>query len=112
MITERELNSAIEEMLSRKDPDAAVCRNLASYYTIRDHLYGGQPEQGPDPAPEYSAAAPPAEIIEYQGRSEFAKTVNGLPVADVLYVMEQLFEMLRATNRRTYEAAMDELREI
>lgn len=113
MITERELDAAIAEMLAKKDPDAATCRNLAAYYTIRNELFGVPAPEPAQQAVSYSNAAPEApDTIAYKGRSEFARVVNGLPVDDVLYVVEQLFEMLRATNRRTYEAAMDELRDI
>lgn len=101
MITEKDLQEAIAECQGKRRPTASDCIKLAAFYTIRDHLY-------PDRFPDYSFGLP-ADVIEYEGKSDFANAVNGKKINDVLYIMDDLMNALQVLNPKLYEGVMRQL---
>ena len=122
MITEQDLAEAIAECIGKRNPDANTCIKLAAYYTIMRELYGdkNQSADAGNMAPNYSYAAPPADstderYIDFNSESEFSQTINGLPVNDVLAVLDELMETLKFINTKTnklYREVMRKLKDI
>lgn len=111
MITRTELESAIAECLGKRDPNANTSIMLASFYTILDHLY---PDEKKDVG-GYSYAAPPqaGEYAHIESESEFARTVEGLPLAEVWTIIDELVATVSITQPAVYRALLrrfDELR--
>ena len=105
MIREKELLDAIAECQGERNPTAYTCRNLAAYYTILDHVREKSettPETG-----RYSFSSG----IEYDGESEFAKLVSGMPQTEVLSLMDELMDTLSVLNPRLYDSVIRKLRE-
>ena len=73
-------------------------------------------------APSYSYSPPPTvdysdneKPIQYSGDSEFSDIVNGMNINDVLTVIEELMEVLKAANSSTgrlYNATLRKLKDI
>lgn len=103
MITEHDLESAIEECRGVRNPNASTCIKLAAYYILRDHLYPDEPEV----IPGYSREPGPV----YDSGSEFSQAVSRISVQDALAVMDDLMDALRVLNPRLYDGAMAKLRE-
>lgn len=102
MITEKELLNAIEEC--QQDPITSSKRSaLADLYIIYDHLFGEPYDTG------YSYQAPIENKIEVKGDSDFLKTVNGMKSEKVWAVINELMEVLEATNPRLYDGVMRKL---
>lgn len=111
MITEHDLQAAIAECQGRRNPDAATCIKLASFYTIKDHLFPESPEKmGHGTQEQYSyAPAPEADTVQIQSNSEFADQVNGKKPEDVWPVIDELMDTLRMVQPRLYTAVMQKL---
>lgn len=92
MITEREVQEAIAECLSQKNPNANTCIKLAAFYTILQHM--GKPEH-----------------IAFTGDSEFAKAVKDLPVERVYNILDETMQALETVCPRLYEGTMKKLRQ-
>lgn len=103
MITERDLLEAIAECQGERNPNANTCIKLAAYYTILDNIR----------TPEVSGAsfAPSPGVIEYDGETEFARTVYGQTTEKVMPVMDELMTAVSVLNPRLYNHAIDKLRE-
>ena len=114
MITEKDLQEAISECLGQRNPTASTCLKLAAFYTIRNELYGGDPE-APPPAPSYSYAAPPESVetkINYYSDTDFGRLVDGRNPSEVWPLVDELVsEALQAVNPRLYEAFLRKLRQ-
>ena len=111
MITKRDLDEAIMECQGKKKPDAKTCIMLASFYTIRQHLYPEGQETVDEPAPKfdgnYSYSQPPD--IDYVGDSDFAQLVNGRNPTEIMSVMDELMDTLKVINPRLYSGVMRRL---
>jgi len=114
LITERDLLSAIAECQGERNPNANTCIKLAAYYTILDNIR--PPKEGAEQPPAYSFAPPPqtdpAQYIEFDRESEFARAVDGKDLYPVLEAIDELMEALQLTNSRLYAGAIRKLREI
>ena len=118
MITEQDLQAAIAECQGERNPNANTCIKLASFLTIREHMFPQKGEElrllpetrGYSYAPE--PEAPPDEpVIDYQSDTEFGRLVNGRKVQDILPVIDELVsEAVRATNPRLYYAFLRRLK--
>ena len=112
MITERDLQEAISECLGQRNPTASTCLKLAAFYTIRNELYGGEPDA--PPAPSYSYAAPPESVetkINYYSDTDFGRLVDGRRAADVWPIVDELVsDAVKALNPRLYDAFLRKLR--
>ena len=97
MISADDLDLAIESCLNERNPDVNTCLRLAAFYIIKDHI--AVPED----------FSPPAEIVGYEGRSEFMQKVDGKSTDEVWAIIDELMETLTIVNPRLYEGVMRKL---
>ena len=110
MITEKDLQEAIAECQGQRNPNANTCIKLAAYYTIQRELYGEH--NIPVETPVYSRAEPPAEeYVDYTGDSEFSQVIDGMSARDAWAIMDELMDILQATNPRLYAGVIRKLEE-
>lgn len=118
MITEQDLQAAIAECQGERNPNANTCIKLASFLTIREHMFPQKGEElqllpetrGYSYAPE-PEAPPDDPVIDYQSDTEFGRLVYGKKVQDILPVIDELVsEAVRATNPRLYYAFIRRLK--
>ncbi|MCR5092746.1 MAG: hypothetical protein K6B72_02105 [Lachnospiraceae bacterium] len=106
MITERDLEEAIAECKGKRNPDSSTCIKLAAFYTIKEHLYPGTPQN-------FTYAAPPIEtdysVVDFPGESELARAVDGRRQKEVWPVFDELMATLEAINPRLHDAVMRKL---
>ena len=118
MITEQDLQAAIAECQGERNPNANTCIKLASYLTIREHMF---PQKGEELRllPEtrgYSYAPEPEEppedpVVDYQSDTEFGRLIYGKKVREILPVIDELVsEAVMATNPRLYNAFIRRLK--
>ena len=105
MITEKDLQEAIAECQGERNPNSQTCIKLASFYTIRDHLYPQDIEQ-PEPVPSYSFASNDDSLIEYEGQSEFFQQAYGKPQDEICKIVDELMVTLQIVNPALYAAVM------
>lgn len=98
MITKKDLEAAIAECHSKRNPDASTCIKLAAFYTIKKELYGDEAVSA------YSYA--PANVIEIYSSTDFAKAVDGKEQDEVLPVIDELMETLKIICPGLYSAVM------
>lgn len=113
MITEKDLQEAIAECQGQRNPNANTCIKLAAYYTIQRELYGEH--EAPVESPVYSRAGPPVEqpeeYVNYAGDSEFSRIIDGMSARNAWAIMDELMDVLQATNPRLYAGVMGKLEE-
>ena len=112
MITKQDLLEAIAECQGTRSPNANTAVKLAAFYTILDHLEDEQPaEKAVDrnSFAGYSLADIGADTIRYNGKSEFAQTIDGKSQKDVWPVIDELMETIKAINMRLYNGVMRKL---
>ena len=54
------------------------------------------------------AAAP--EEVQWEGDSEFAREIRGLPVSHIMPIMDELMETLQVIQPRLYDGVMRKIR--
>lgn len=112
MITLNDLDAAIAECQGERNPNANTCIKLAAYYTIKNELYGK-----PDKPEFIGYSTEPQQvdnsrqIVEYDGTSDFAQTVNGMPIEHVMSIIDELMTALYVNNRAMYRAVLRQLGE-
>ena len=99
MITEQALLEAIAECQGERNPDARTCRNLASFYTILDHI--NQELQQP-------------VINQYSGddgytNSELSKAIQEKGLATVLPALDELLDAVQVYNPKLYKSFLRKL---
>ena len=97
MITEQALLEAIAECQGEKNPDARTCRNLASFYTILDHIELQQPV-----------------INQYSGdagytNSELSRAIQEKGLANVLPALDELLDAVQVYNPKLYKSFLRKL---
>ena len=97
MISIDELDRAILEHEAR-DTSYANCERLAWLYIVRDHITGQEAKQ---PTP-----------LDISGDSEFLQAVNGRDSVRVWAIMNELMDVIYATNMRLYDAVIRKILEI
>lgn len=102
MITEKDLREAIAECQGERKPNANTCIKLAAYYTILENI-------NVDQAPATRQAVNYVDKIDYDGESEFAKTINGRNFYEVMDVIDELMQTLSVINPRLYDGVMNKL---
>ena len=104
LIKENDLIEAIAECQGERNPNANTCIKLAAYYTIRDNMY---PQR-----PTYSFAPERAdpEVVETDGESEFMEAVDGMPVSDLMPVIDEMMEIIKVTQPRLYNSVINKLK--
>lgn len=108
MITEKDLEEAIAECQGQRNPNASTCIKLAAFLTIKEALFGRKE------TPMYSFASEPINdqsLVEYDGESEFAREIDGRKQKDVWTIMDELMDVLKATNPRLYAGVMRKLQD-
>lgn len=121
MITLQDLNAAIAECQGERNPNANTCIKLAAFYTIRQEMFGG--EVKPEAAPVlsgYSTQAAPGPAAQEQAEttiyfdsgSEFSRAIDGRDAYSVWAVMDELMDVLNATNPRLFNGVMRKIHEI
>lgn len=121
MITLQDLNSAIAECQGERNPNANTCIKLAAFYTIRQEMFGG--EAKPEAAPVlsgYSTQAAPGPAaqeqaettIDFDSGSEFSRAIDGRDAYSVWTIMDELMEVLNATNPRLFNGVMRKIHDI
>lgn len=106
MITEHDLQEAIEETQGKRDPNANDCIKLAAFYTIRNELFGAKSQH----IPSLSYAASPADThIDYNSGTEFSAIVNGRLINEVLEKIDKCLTELSFLNPRLYNDIIDEI---
>lgn len=119
MIKENELREAIAECQGERNPNAQTCIKLAAYYSILDHM---EPDaKGSSFLPmrqaEYSYDAEPPgadsdqQVITWGSDSEFAREVSGMPVVDIMPIMDELMQTVGVLYPRLYDGVMRKIRE-
>ena len=110
MITEKDLQEAIAECQGQRNPNANTCIKLAAYYTIQRELFGSD-----DTPMVYSRDGPPAdhseEYINYDSGSEFSQVIYGMSSRDAWAIIDELMDVLQATNPRLYAGVIQKLEE-
>lgn len=109
MITEQDLQAAIAECQGVRNPNANTCIKLAAFLTIQRELFGkDQASDDPQIIRSYSYSAPPDEQIEVicDGDSDFARAVDGRDQAEIWPIIDELMNVLKATNPRLYAGVM------
>ena len=97
MISIDELDRAILEHEAR-DTSYANCERLAWLHIVRDHITGQEPKQ---PTP-----------LDISGDSEFLQAVNGRDSVRVWAIINELMDVICATNTRLYNSVIRKIREI
>ena len=105
MFTERDLQQAITECHAERNPNANTCIKLASYYTIKNELYGK--DASPQMQVSYSRSARP-----YESDSDFMRTLDRVGIDRAIPVLDELMETLQILNPRLYSSAMRKLRDL
>lgn len=113
MITETDLKAAIAECQGKRNPDANTCIKLAAFYTIQREMFGEEKQAEPTQSYSYASApenaSAPESLIEYDGESEFAKSIDGRKQDEVLPILEELMQTLQVIQPRLYNAVMNKL---
>lgn len=111
MITEQDLQEAIAECQGERNPTSNTCMKLAAYFTIKDHVYGVQPQKQHDfeDVPRYSYASEPTNVIIDDGDTEFAMLVNGKRQEDVMPIINELLETIKVLHPRLYAGVIRKL---
>lgn len=103
MIREEDLQEAIAECEGVRNPNANTCLKLAAYYTIKDHMR--------EPGIPMRSYAPAPEEVQWEGDSEFAREIRGLPVSQIMPIMDELMETIQVLQPRLYEGVMRRIRD-
>jgi hypothetical protein len=123
LITLHDLDTAIAKCQGETNPNANTCIKLAAFYTIRQEMFGGNSggEEKPVAAPAvpgYSTAPGPVAqeqaetIIDFDSGSEFSRAIDGRDAYSVWAVMDELMDVLNATNPRLFDGVMRKIHEI
>lgn len=108
MITEHDLQEAIAECQGKRNPNANTCMMLASFLTIKDHMFPQAEEE-----PKYSYDAEPrtvsADVIGYVSESEFGKAVNGKNVEDIMVLMDEVMGVVQVINPKLYNSILERI---
>lgn len=111
MITKQDLLEAIAECQGLRSPNANTAIKLAAFYTILDHLEDEPADKSPNESnsfKEYSLSGPVSEI-QFDGKSEFAQTINGRQQSEVWPVIDELMSTIKVMNERLYNGVMRKL---
>lgn len=114
MITEQDLQEAIAECEGQRNPNANTCIKLAAFYTIKQHMFGGESQgaysfaAGPQPAAEKSVEDPGE--ITYESDTDFAKEVYGMRVDVLMPIMDELMSTLEVIQPRLYAGVMRKIK--
>lgn len=101
MISNAEIKKAIAECQGDPNPNAYTCIKLAAYYTILNNN-----EQ------QFSYASKPVDVVRMNSDSEFFEAIQGVNTKEVLVVMDELMDGVRAMMPRLYDVTMERLKNL
>lgn len=101
MISNAEIRKAIAECQGDPNPNAYTCIKLAAYYTILNNN-----EQ------QFSYASKPVDEVRMNSDSEFFEAIKGVNTKEVLVVMDELMDGVRAMMPRLYDVTMERLKNL
>lgn len=93
MITEDELNRAIQIYEDADNPNSQTCITLAAFYTVKEHLY-------PDSGASFDAG------VTYNSDTDFGRAVQKAGTEKVMGLMDELMETLKVLHPPLYESVM------
>ena len=85
----------------------AACGSTSSSTAPAPAVPGYSTQAAPVPAPEQAET-----IIDFDSGSEFSQAIDGRKAAPVWAVMDELMDVLNATNPRLFDGVMRKLHEI
>lgn len=107
MITHHDLQEAIAECQGAKAPNSNTCIKLAAYYILMEHLYPEEREiRGYSHA---SGEQPETKAAAYDSGTEFSDLIRGMPMDQVLPVMDELMTTIQVLNPRLYDGVLRKL---
>lgn len=102
MITEKDLKEAILECQGVRNPTADTCIKLASYFTIKDAMFGEKVQYSQQPPKD-------TDTINFDSGSEFSDMIYGKRTEDVLEILDEAMTTLQVVNPNLYKAIMRKL---
>lgn len=113
MITEHDLQEAIAECEGQRNPKADTCIKLASFYTIRDHLFppteGNGCADAQGTAYSYALGRGDDDVVSYESDTEFGRLIAGRSQMEVWAVIDELMTALQVVNPRLYAGVIRKL---
>ena len=101
MISNAEIRKAIAECQGDPNPNAYTCIKLAAYYTILNNN-----EQ------QFSYASKPVDVVRMNSDSEFFEAIRGADTNDILTVMDELMDGVKAMIPKLYNATLERLKNL
>lgn len=101
MITEKDLQEAIAECQGERNPNANTCIKLSAYYTILNQMRK-------EPIEQFSYASNPETIVKTSD-TEFMRAIDGMPIDEVIQIIDELMTTLSVINPRLYRGVMNKL---
>ena len=102
MISMEQINGEIA-VLEEEKPTHIVMQKLAALYTVRDHMILGVESATPAAAPIEVIPTPEGEL------SEFMQFVSGKNTRIVMSIMDELMDVLHATNPKLYTGVLQKI---
>jgi len=100
MISEKDLDKAIEECEATAT-SYTNCEKLATFLTIKDHLYGSRER----------AAIMDEDVVARHGDTEFLTAITGREAGAMWAIMNELMDALAVSNPRLYDATLRKIAE-
>lgn len=101
MLTRKELEKAIYEC-EKSPPTYQNCEKLATFYTLREYLYGAEPRR----------ETTTETIIDDHGASEFLTAIHGKQSEAVWAVIDELMSVLQGIMPKLYNGALKKIEDI
>lgn len=101
MISNAEIKKAIAECQGEENPNAYTCIKLAAYYTILNNNEA-----------QLSYASRPVEAVRLNSDSEFFEAIRGVDTNDILAVMDELMDGVKAMIPKLYNATLERLKNL
>lgn len=101
MVSKNELQNAINEC-ANEPFTYSKCQKLADFITVYEYFYG-EPKQQSKTVTE--------SIVEYNGETEFASTINGKKSVKVWAVMDELMEAVKVLQPRIYDSVLQKIKD-
>lgn len=114
MIEERYLDQAIAENRAERNPDAWTIMRLAADLYVKERLFGGEATPPKRSLPAYSMAGAPQaaarQTVEFDGKSEFARAIDGKAAEDIWPIMDDVMSVMATLHPEIYQRAMQMIR--
>ena len=110
VITREDLQAAIAECQGKRNPDASTCIKLAAFYTIKEYMFPEHKEEAPQQS--YSYGAPPNGEIYFDSDTEFANSVNGRSLDEVMIVVDEAMTALQVLNPPFYASIIRKIKQV